>query len=193
MTQFKAFNPEVEVNKQTVLSIVNSMEEGKELRLQILKDNGIDPETSEWFSQQAWLAAFKDIAEKLGEMNLFIIGKAIIDNAEFPPIEGLKNGLGLIDVAYHMNHKIDETIMFNPESGSMTEGIGHYTLAEFDEVERKAIMICNNPYPSKFDEGIIMQVARRFNEHGGLIEVKLDPDKETRKEGAESCTYIVSW
>jgi len=193
MAEFIAINKNVEVNKQTVLSVVNSMDKGKDTRLSILIDNGINPEEKEWFNQQKWLNAFKDIAIKLGDMNLFLIGKAIIDNAEFPPIKDLKEALMSIDVAYHMNHRLDGIIMFDLATGKITEGIGHYKLAEFNEKERKATMICNNPYPSKFDEGIITQLVRKYRPKMARETIQLDESKETRKTGGDSCTYIITW
>ena len=57
MAQFTAFNEDVEVNKPTVLSVINSMEMGKDTRLAILKKNGIDLDAKDWFAQQAWLNA----------------------------------------------------------------------------------------------------------------------------------------
>ena len=81
-------------------------------------------------------------------MNLFLIGKAIINSAQFPPIKGLEEGLRSMNVAYHLNHRVDGKIMFNPENGRMTEGIGHYALTEFDGEKKQAVMVCKNPYPS---------------------------------------------
>lgn len=193
MVQFVAKNDKVEVNKQTVMSVVNAMENGKEKRLSILNRNGIDPEKGEWFKQQDWLNAFKEIARSLGDMNLFLIGKAIIDNAKFPPINNLKEALESIDVAYHMNHRLDAKLMFDPISKKMTDGIGNYTLRSFNSEKKEAIMVCNNPYPSKFDEGIITQVVRRFKPTGSRENVKLDVENESRLKGGESCTYIITW
>ena len=193
MAQFVAFNEHVEVNKQTVLSVVNSMENNKDTRLRMLKDNGINLDEKEWFNQQKWLNAFKEIAKKLGDMNLFLIGKAIIENAKFPPIKGLKEGLNSIDVAYHINHRLNGEIMFNQTNGKMLAGIGHYNVTEFNEKDRKAVMVCNNPYPSKFDEGIITQIIRKFKPLGSREYIDLDTSKESRIHGADSCTYIITW
>ncbi|MGM0579463.1 MAG: hypothetical protein ACQETL_02210 [Bacteroidota bacterium] len=193
MAQFEAFNKKVEVNKQTVLSVVNSMEKGKDNRLSILIKHGIDPNEKEWFNQQKWLNAFKDIAENLGSMNLFLIGKAIISNAEFPPIKDLEEGLKSIDVAYHMNHRLDGETMFNNETGKLTGGIGYYKLTKFDAINKKAEMVCDNPYPSKFDEGIITQVVNKFKPIGSRPEVELDRSKEKRNDGANSDTFLISW
>lgn len=193
MAQFVAINKNVEVNKQTVLSVVNSMEKNKDSRLEILLQNGINPEKKEWFNQQKWLNAFKTISVKLGEMNLFLIGKAIIDNAKFPPIKDLEEGLNSIDVAYHMNHRLNGKVMFDPITGRKMSGIGNYKLVTFDAAKKEAIMVCDNPYPSKFDEGIITQIVRKFKPVGSRELIKLDVSKESRKNGGDSCTFIINW
>lgn len=193
MTQFIAINKDVEVNKQTVLSVVEAMGEERGKRVNILIKNGIDIERKEWFNQQKWLDAFKDIAIFLGETNLFMIGKAIVDNAKFPPITNLEEGLRMIDVAYHMNHRLNGEIMYDEKTGNMIEGIGHYRLIEFNADQRKAVMICNNPYPSKFDEGIIAQIVSNYKPVGAIENVSLDITQETRKKGANTCTYNISW
>ncbi len=194
MAEFIAFNPEVEVNGQTVFAFINSMKRGQAKRKEILVKHGIDPVEGAWYPQQKWLDAFKEVAESVGDMNLFLIGVAIIENAQFPPINNLKEGLGSIDVAYHMNHRLNGEVMFNPENGQMLDGIGHYTLVDFNESERTAVMLCNNPYPSKFDEGIIVGVGRKFQPADSQgVKVKVDVDKERRTKGGDSCTYLISW
>ncbi len=193
MAQFVAFDSRVEVNGDTVLSFINSMDEGQERRWGMLAHHGIEPEPGQWYPQQAWLDAFRDIAETLGDMSLFVIGKAIVDNAEFPPMENLQEALNAIDVAYHMNHRLHGEIMYNPETGEKTPGIGHYHLESFDRDNKRAIMVCDNPYPGRFDEGIIAQVARRFKPSFKNPTVELDPDRESRARGGESCTFIIEW
>ncbi len=194
MAQYEAILPDIEVNGQTVLSFVNSMELGMESRLETLQKHGIDPKPQQWYPQQAWLNAFRELGNMLGEMNLFMIGKAIISNADFPPMEGLEHALRSIDVAYHMNHRRNGQVMFNPENGTMLEGIGHYSLTEFNAESRQAKMVCDNPYPSKFDEGIIIQVLRNFKPENSISQsVQLDTTQETRKNGGNSCTYLITW
>jgi hypothetical protein len=193
MAQFIAKNPNIEVHVSAVQSVVHSMEQGKESRIAILKNNNIDLAKSEWFLQQDWLDAFRTIADQLGNMNLFMIGKAIIENAQFPPIKNLEEGLRSIDVAYHMNHRLHGEVMFDPKTGKMASGIGHYSLKQYDEKERKALMVCNNPYPSEFDRGIITQVVRKFKPAGAREEVTLDLTTESRTTGGESCTYHIKW
>lgn len=194
MAQYTAFNKNVEVNGQTVLSVVDGMGTFRSQSLRILKENGIDnPQPEKWYSQQAWLDAFKEIHDHVGEKTLYSIGKSIPENAKFPPeIDDIHKALAAIDIAYHMNHRINGTVMFNPATGSLTEGIGHYTYKKIDDHHVK--MICNNPYPSEFDRGIIMAMAEKFKPSSAKrIRVELDPDQPTRIKGDDSCTFDVSW
>jgi len=182
MAQFVSFQKGVEVCGEAVLAVVNALDAGKATRLKILEKHGIaDPHPGGWYSQQLWLDAFKEISEIFGIHTLFAIGEAIPENALFPPeLDNLKKSLASIDLAYHLNHRGGE--------------IGHYTLAEFDEARRTAVMVCNNPYPSEFDRGIITTMTRKFVPRNSVIyDVQLDPSKETRLHGGNSCTYLVTW
>jgi hypothetical protein len=178
--QFVAFSPRVEVNGETVLSIVSGLGVFKSRALEILSSSGIpDPQPGQWFSQQSWLDAFKRIAEKLGSSTLFQIGKAIPANAQWPPsIDSIEKALASIDVAYHMNHRGGE--------------IGHYTFTSTGEESGK--MVCNNPYPCDFDRGIIAAVAEKFKLQGSImVKVKHDESAPCRNKGGDSCTYLIEW
>ncbi len=194
MAQFIAINPDVEVSGDTVLAFMNSMERGKETRREILKNHGIEPNSKLWYRQQVWLDAYREVSDSLGQMNLFLIGKAVIKNASFPPMRNLEEALHSINIAYHMNHRLNGKVMFDPASGTLTDGIGHYNLAEYDSKERKAVIVCTSPYPSKFDEGIITQLIRKFKPADSVSQqVVLDEEKETRTKGGDSCTFLIRW
>jgi hypothetical protein len=179
MAMFKAMTPGAEVNGQTVLSVVDGMGGFKSLALTILKNNGIvDPQPNQWYSQQAWLDAFRTIADQVGPNTLFQIGKKIPENAAFPPeINSIESGLAAIDVAYHMNNRGGE--------------IGHY--AYTGNGSRSGKMECNNPFPCDFDRGIITAMATRFAPAGSIVKVAHDDARPCRKTGGNSCTYLISW
>jgi len=60
MKLFKASSSSVEVNGETVYSIIDGMGAFKSKALKFLSDNGIeDPKPGKWYKQQAWLDAFK--------------------------------------------------------------------------------------------------------------------------------------
>lgn len=193
MAQFKALNANVEVNGQTVLSIVAGMETFREIALEMLAARGIsDPAVNKWYSQQCWLDAFRDIAENVGEYTLMEIGRKIPENADWPPfVNSIETALGSIDIAYHMNHRVDGNIMFNPDNGTMIDGIGHYSFSM--EGERRGKMLCDNPYPSDFDRGIIEAAAKRFKSKGDRVSVVLDQSGGSRKSGGDVCRYIITW
>jgi hypothetical protein len=179
MAQFKAFAPNVEVNGETIRSIIDGMGMAGDLGRKILATQGIvDPQLGQWYSQQAWLNAFQTIAEKVGPSTLMAIGKAIPTNAQWPAeINSIEKALASIDVAYHMNHRGGE--------------IGRY---KFESIgPNSAKMICHNPYPSDFDRGIIYAVVRKFAPEGAYPTVWLDATAPSRKHGADSCTFMISW
>lgn len=180
MAEFVAFQEGVEVNGETVLSVIDAMKGFEVLAKDILKKAGIDnPQPGQWYKQQSWLDAFKVISAKLGGVTLFNIGKAIPENAQFPPgIDTMEKGLALIDMAYHMNHRNGD--------------IGYYKLLSFDADQKKATFECKNPYPSHFDRGIITTFVRKFS-NSTKVNVVLDETKPTRLKGADSCSYIISW
>lgn len=193
MTQFVALNTDVEVNGQTVIAIANGLGSMKETGLRILAENGItDPHTDHWYPQQLWLNAFKQISEKVGIKTLHLIGTSIPENANFPPeINDVHKALASIDVAYHMNHRIKNKIMFDMKTGKLDEGIGHY---HYKKLGEKSVEItCDNPYPCDFDQGIITAMAKKFLPAGTKIHMDHDEAKGCRKKGGSKCTYIISW
>lgn len=182
MAQFIPFAANVEVNGQTILSFINALPASEATLAQILRKNGLGAiEPLGWYSQAMWLDAFKEIYDTLGPNTLFIIGKAIPENAIFPlHIDSLNKALDSIDVAYKMNHRNGE--------------IGYYKLLDFDSGSRTAVMECKNPYPSDFDRGIVMTMLRKFLPIDSIKHnVLLDESLPTRLKGAETCTYIVTW
>jgi hypothetical protein len=176
--QFKAYSPLVEVNGETVYAIVDGMIDSKDKALQILRKHGIqNPQPGKWFNQQDWLDSFKEIADELGDNALFNIGQRIPLNAIFPTeINTLMKALAAIDYAYHLNHRYGE--------------IGSYKFQMLND--RTVKIFCNNPYPCAFDLGIIKAMVLRFMPDNNVL-VKHDEMSPCRKNGAESCTYFISW
>ena len=179
MAQFKAFSSGVEVNGETVLSIVDGMGAFRNKALAILKKNGIeDPKPGQWYLQQAWLDSFKEIADSLGAATLYQIGMKIPENANFPPqVNDPHSGIAAIDMAYHMNHRGGE--------------IGKYGYEKTGD--KSVTSVCPNPYPCDFDKGIIFAMANKFKPPGSVVKVEHDDSQPCRKKGGESCTYKITW
>ncbi len=180
MAQFKAFAPGVEVNGETVLSVIAGVPGSEAMAKQILASCGItDPMPGKWYRQQAWLDAFNKLADEVGPRTLLNIGKAIPEKAQWPPtVTSIETALPSIDVAYHMNHRGGD--------------IGTYAYQQIGD--RSARMVCRNPYPCEFDRGIIMSAAKRFKPADVVaLSVTHDDSQPCRSKGADSCTYLVAW
>ena len=197
--QFKPFEKNIEVNGQTVYAIVDGFKLIKDLAVKHLsaagigevgKDNTIKIDPQSWYSQEAWLKAFESISKEIGGSVLFQIGLAIPKNAKFPPwVKDIDSAIQSIDIAYHMNHRKNGKELFDPATGAMTEGIGHYG---YQRVQHKnmIISICENPYPCEFDRGILTFMAKKFQP---AALVQHDDSKPCRKNGYSSCTYVITY
>jgi len=168
--QFVPFEDDIEVNGQTVYSVV------------------VEP--NEWIPQELWLRAFKEISEVIGAGALYGIGLQIPECAFFPPwVTDVHSAIRSVDVAYHLNHRRAGRVMFDPETNRMEEGIGHYGYMPIAG-EPRILVKCTNPYPCDFDKGILTAMARRFASRAWVDH--LEPDK-CRKRGGDACTYLITW
>jgi hypothetical protein len=182
--------PGIEVAGHSAVAIMSAMGSYRAIADKALARHSIwkiEPEGTIPFD--AFLGVFDTILETAGTNTIFAIGKKIPDFAAWPPgIDDIFKALESIDVGYHMNHLKDGKMMFNPSTGQMSEGIGHYHFRL--EGPRRIVMLCDNPYPSDLDRGLITALARKFE---GGAEVERDPSKPTRLDGGDSCTFTVTF
>jgi hypothetical protein len=59
-----------------------------------------------------------------------------------------------------MNHKVLGKVLFDPATGKMGEGIGHYHFEKLGNNEFK--VTCENPYPCDFDKGLLKGASRNL-------------------------------
>jgi hypothetical protein len=197
--EYVPFEPGIEVNGQTVNSVVKGFGMFKKIPSDFLLAVGIGrpgPDgfvsilDDEWLSQALWLQAFRQIGSMVGMGAIHGIGLKIPECAIFPAwVTDVSSAIRSIDVAYHLNHRKEGKVMFDVEDGTMTEGIGHYGYTP-DPGAKRILSTCNNPYPCDLDRGILTAMALRFAPDARIEHV--DPDV-CRKKGADACTYLVSW
>lgn len=177
MTQYVAFDEQNETLGRALLSTLEAIGQ-KEVQpfLEKYNINPVDPDR--WYNLQTTLDLIQEVGS-LEYFNLVSIGMRIPDIAEFPPdITTIDQALNLLDVAYQMNHRGGD--------------FGSY---KFEQTgERAGRMICNNPYPSDMDYGIIYGLMQKFKpEDSEFILVELDTTQPNRKTGDDTCIYNLEW
>jgi hypothetical protein len=196
--QFKSFEPNIEVNATTVSTIIAGLGYFTNISRRYLSQVGIGQVVNKrlildmdgWYSQDAWLKAFENIARQIGDRVLFNIGLTSPERADFPPwVTDIVSAIQSIDIAYHLNHRKNGKPLYDLETRVMTEGIGHYG-GEPSPLKNEIICLNNNPYPCAFDRGIIYAMATKFQPHARVFH---DDSVECRKNGANSCVYHVYW
>ena len=195
----KEFPKDIQVLGAAVYNIVEGFGPFGILASRILIDAGIgkpDPGTGmvqldkdAWYSCEAYLRTYARIEQELGSTVVYKAGLTIPRNAVFPPqIQDIESALRSIDVAYHMNHGRRGRPLFDPQTGAMEEGIGHYTTHRAGE--RQLVTECDNPYPCALDNGIVEAMAKRFEPKAVVVH---DAKKPCRKQGGATCTFNVRW
>ena len=197
--QFKVFEPGIEVSGASRGAIVDGFRKYPTVAFKYLSKHGLaksgpgqapEVDRNGWYRLEDWLAAYEGIANEIGVNSLYTIGKSIPENATFPPqVTDIHSAVASIDVAYHMNHRKKGMVMFNPETGEMLDGIGHYKYQPVQN-ENRIFCVCENPYPCDFDRGLVAAMAARFQP---LARTAHDNEAPCRKNGADSCTYVVWW
>ncbi|MCX7571718.1 hypothetical protein OS242_17380 [Tumebacillus sp. DT12] len=115
----------------------------------LLAEKGIsDIDPGKWYDLEVVLAVTEELAKSVGPNVLVEIGKYAPKNAQFPPeINSFEKALLSLDIAYKMNHR--------------NGNIGEYKVQQEDLKTFK--VICDTPYPSKFNLGLLRGLARKFN------------------------------
>lgn len=185
MAEFVSFSPNVEVRGEVVEAFIAGFPAGtREIGLECLMKFDIrDPRPGAWYPLQPFLAAMKELKERLGAPFLTRIGEQIASKAVLPPgIDSLEACLSSIDTAYHMNHRGGEI------------GHYHYTYQGTQRGLHRAVMACSNPYPCSFDLGVIQGFARRFKPASAIDVIVIHEEGGAcRKKGDLSCNYLISW
>ncbi|WP_437275910.1 hypothetical protein WME90_32305 [Sorangium sp. So ce375] len=190
MQAFKAIRDGIEVRGQAIVGLTMATGSYSGLALKILARHGIrEIDVNAWYPQQACLDVYRDVLREIGPQTMFQIGRYIPDNALWPEeIKDVEAAFRFIDVAYHMNHRLDGAPMVDVQTGAMAEGIGHFRCARVGK--RRIDVVCDTPYPSENDRGVIVGCGRKFEP---TLDAVLDESQSTRLRGARSCTFITTW
>jgi hypothetical protein len=176
---FKAATPNAEVLGKNIRSYMAGMGAFEMIGRSILSRYGIDedPAADTWYNHQQFLDAINEISSRTGMHTLHVIGMRIAENVALPQeIDDIEKALRYIDTAYRQVHRND------PISKKIVTKLE----------DRKIQIIINTPYPCEFDTGYIRGLSKRFLKETA-VQVSHDESKPCRKNGAESCTYLITW
>jgi hypothetical protein len=195
----RTLEPGIEVSGSFVDSVVEAFKLFPSVALKRLTNNGIGTinargeisiDRQGWYPLDKWLAAYEDIANSVGPRAMYQIGQQIPKNAALPPtVADIHSSIAAVDIGYHMNHRKNGRLMFDPATGQTTKGLGSYGYRPI-QGERRIVSVCENPYPCDFDRGVLSAFASRFER---LVRVQHDDRAPCRKTGGASCTYTIAW
>jgi hypothetical protein len=148
----------------------------------------LDP--NRWYPLSSFLRAFQRIGAEFGDFTLRQAGSFIHKQANVPPefLKELVSTFQTLDQGYHLNHSKGGKPMFNPETGDMLEGIGHFKFRQVPG-KKQIVLEVDTPYPCAFDEGIVLGLAQRFDPSARVAH----DAKACRKKGDPLCVYNVTF
>jgi hypothetical protein len=151
----------------------------------------LDPEVlkDKWVAMGEWIAVTHEMVEEVGPSTVYAVGKKITETAMIPPeVNSAQAVLMGMDIAFHMNHRKNGVVMFDPATGAMLDGIGNYR-CELGDDGSSATMTCYTPYPCDMDRGILAGFTSRFEPAVSVAHAS----SACRKKGDAACTYLVQW
>jgi hypothetical protein len=197
--QFKVFEPDIEVWGRSLQWTVGGFRILPETGIRYLSRYGLVTQGADgkprfdingWYPQESWLRCYEALSREVGASVVLDIGNNIGANGPLPPhIKDLPQAMAWLDAGYHLFHRKRGELMFDEATGRMLEGIGHIG-AEWVPGERKIISVCENPYSCDFDQGLLIGYANRFNSRARVAH---DTTAPCRKDGSDSCTYVITW
>jgi hypothetical protein len=142
-----------------------------------------------WYPLDKWLPAHEDIAASVGPRASFSIGQQIPKILGVPPgVTDAHGALSTLNAGYHLNHRKNGQIMFDPSTGAILPGIGDLAYTR-DTKQKGGTMVSDDPYPCDLDRGLITGLVQRFERHCRIAH----DERACRRNGGTSCTYSISW
>ena len=196
--QYRPLAPGIEIYGRSAASVVAAFTYFQRVPAALFFENGIGEMEGDainiahdrWYPQANWLQAFEAIAQRVGAAALYKIGSRVPTTAQsdFPDwVVDLETAIQSIDFAYHRSHRKGGVVMYDPDTGTMLEGIGHYSVRSVP-AERRIQVVCSNPYPCEFDRGLVTTMATRLDRGARISH---DRTKPCRSDGADTCTYVI--
>lgn len=172
-------NPGTKVKGAVLINFVQSSEKHIIRRLQDLGFATIDDIKPEnWYDQQIWLNALKNLVAT-GIVTTRIVGQDIIKdlfskNMLSPKGTNLTNVFNMLNLAYQKNHH---------------GYAGYYKLIRCNLKEKVVEIEVNTPYPEEFDNGVLLELWRKYKPENATFNIKSTVEKTP--EGLR--IYMLTW
>ena len=186
MSELKSYEPDkVEVSGEVIKSFALAFpEEIRDFGLEILNKHGVkDPEPNRFYLAQPFLDAMLEVGQRLGRNWMTRLGERVSMSVALPPEwDTLETALSGMSSAYHLKYRGGEI------------GDWSYVRMGTNGGLTRCKMISSNHYCCAFDRGVLEGFAQRFRPTGVTdVLVRHDDSQPCRKDGGESCTYIITW
>jgi len=169
----------MEVTGEWVRTVAAGVEkfsaDSRESALVVLEDADLaGAEPGQWYSLAGYADAVGAIHELVGDQAVHALGQRIARVVAFPDdAEGVSAGLAALDEACRAGHRGGE--------------FGGYAFRQIGDDDGR--IECRTPYPCAFDRGIVEGAAVAHAD--GFVRVC--EVGACRTDGADRCTYEVSW
>lgn len=178
-------DPNIEANGRTISLVSDGLRElsddAHSTGQDILASYGVrETEPDGWYPLGDWVTALEEIADALGDDAIRHLGTKIPERADWPSgVESVSAGFSTINEAYQRNHRGGDP--------------GYYRVQERDD--REISVVCANPYPCLYDEGIFRGVLQEFSHNYSYSPMVFihETSDHCRSDGGDQCTYRVSW
>jgi hypothetical protein len=174
---YKSSSPNSEILGQAIQGYILGMGAFEATARDILQAHNLDrnPRPDGWYSQQAFLDALKEIAERIGPNTMRQIGKNVALVVPLPPeIDTLEKALSGISQGFKASHR----------GGTVPR-------MEFIKTgENAAKIVSGTPYPTELEMGMLAGYAARF---GKTIKISLDKSQPMRNSGGGTDTFLLKW
>ena len=186
MAEFSSYEPErIEVIGEVIESFVLGFPEDiRDFGLAVLDKHGMsDLDPVRFYKAQPFLQAMRDVAVRIGRNMMSRIGEQIALRVELPSTwSSLEIALEGLDKAYHSKYRGGEIgnwkYLHQGQVGGLTRGA----------------MVSTNHYCCAFDRGVLEGFTKRFSPTGiSDALVRHDESQPCRKNGGDSCTYVITW
>ncbi|MEM2107211.1 MAG: hypothetical protein QXV46_05310 [Candidatus Bathyarchaeia archaeon] len=165
------------VSSKFIKALVMGLGDFEAEALQTLKRYDIDVAVDGWYPQNLWIEALRNISERVGPTIMYLAGARILENLGYRELSG--------DIHERLKHA--ETLYKTYHRGDCFG-----SLRILDIQNGGAKMVSDTPYPCDFERGFLISVlASRSPGESGQIWVVHDNLRICRKNGFESCTYVI--